>query len=105
VIGTVAGTLVMTVAQGAILRRRLGGIEGAALLASTARIFVAGALLGAVSYGAWLGLDDALGRSLAAQAIAVGAASGAGLVVYAGAVWALGVPEARQIRALLPGRG
>jgi len=91
----------MTVAQGAILRRRLGGIEGAALLASTARMVVAGALLGAVSYGAWLGLDDVLGRSLAAQAASIGAALTAGTAVYAVAVMLLRVPEARQVAGLV----
>jgi putative peptidoglycan lipid II flippase len=102
VIGTVAGTLVMTIAQGWLLRGRLNGIEGSATLAAALRMLVAGALLAAASYGAWYGLDDALGRSLAAQIAAVGVAIGAGLAVYAAAVWALGVKEARQIRALLP---
>jgi putative peptidoglycan lipid II flippase len=103
VIGTVAGTLVMTVAQGWLLRGRLGGIEGGATLAAGARMLVAAALLAAVAYGAWYGLDEALGRSLAAQIAAMAVALGAGVAVYAGAVWALGVAEARQIRAMLPG--
>jgi putative peptidoglycan lipid II flippase len=105
VIGTVAGTLVMTIAQGWILRGALGGIEGARMLAATLRMVVAAVLLGAVSYGAWYGLDDLLGRSLPAQAAAVGIGILAGLGVYGAAVWALGVPEARQLRALLPRRG
>ena len=105
VIGTVAGTLVMTIAQGWILRGALGGIEGARMLAATLRMLVAAVLLGAVSYGAWHGLDDLLGRSLPAQAAAVGIGILAGLGVYGAAVWALGVPEARQLRALLPRRG
>jgi hypothetical protein len=48
-------------------------------------------------------LDDALGRSLVAQIASVGGAILTGFAVYAAAVWALRVPEARQIRALLPG--
>jgi putative peptidoglycan lipid II flippase len=105
VIGTVAGTLVMTVAQGWLLRGELGGgIEGASILSAGLRMLAAAALLAGVSYGAWYGLDDALGRSLPAQAAAVGVAIAAGLAVYAAGVWALGVQEARQIRALLPGR-
>jgi len=104
VIGTVAGTLVMTIAQGWLLRRELGGVEAARSLAAALRMVAAAAVLGAVSYGAWYGLDEALGRSLAAQAVAVGVAIAAGLGVYAAAVWALRVPEARQILALLPGR-
>jgi putative peptidoglycan lipid II flippase len=102
VIGTVAGTLVMTVAQGWLLRGRLGGIEGAPTAAACLRMVAAAALLAAVSYGAWYGLDELLGRALLAQAAAVGLAIAAGGAAYAGAVLALGIPEAAQIRALLP---
>jgi putative peptidoglycan lipid II flippase len=102
VIGTVAGTLVMTIAQGWILRGRLGGIEGSATLTAAAKMLAAAALLAGASYGAWYGLDEALGRSLAGQVVSVGAGIGAGLAVYAAGVWLLGVKEARQIRALLP---
>ena len=105
VIGTVVGTIVMTGAQGWMLRPDLGGVEGARTLGAALRMLAAAALLGAVAYGCWYGLDAALGRSLAAQVAAVGGAISAGFVVYAAAVWALGVEEARQIRALLPGRG
>jgi putative peptidoglycan lipid II flippase len=104
VIGTVAGTIVMCVAQGWILRGELGGVEGARTLGAALRMLAAGALLGAVVYGAWYGLDEALGRSLAAQAVAVLGAIALGGAVYAGAVWVLRVPEARQIRRLLVSR-
>ena len=103
VIGTVAGTLVMTVAQGALLGRRLGGVEAGPTAAAIARMLLAAALLGAVAYGAWALLDGALGRSLLAQVSAVGVAIAGGLAVYAGATWALGIDETRQLRALLPG--
>jgi putative peptidoglycan lipid II flippase len=103
VIGTVAGTLVMTVSQGWLLRGRLGGVEGARTAATGARMLAAGALLAAVAYGCWYGLDEALGRSLAAQAVSVGTAIVAGVAAYGAGVWVLGVREARQIRELLPG--
>jgi len=105
VIGTVAGTVVMCLAQGWILRGELHGVEGARTVGAALRMLLAAALLGVVSYAVWYGLDDALGRSLAAQAAAVLAAIGAGLGVYAAAVWAMRVPEARQIRRLLVSRG
>jgi putative peptidoglycan lipid II flippase len=104
VIGTVAGTIAMCVAQGWILRGDLGGIEGARTLAAALRMVVAAALLGALAYGVWYGLDAALGRSLAAQAAAVLGGIAAGLVIYAAAVWVLRVPEAREIRRLLMSR-
>jgi putative peptidoglycan lipid II flippase len=104
VIGTVAGTLVMTIAQGWLLRGELGGIEGRRSLAAVVRMLVAGAALAATSYLTWRGLDEALGRSLIAQIVAVGTGIAAGLVAYAVAVWALRIPEARQVARLLPGR-
>jgi putative peptidoglycan lipid II flippase len=105
VIGTVAGTIAMCVAQGWILRGDLGGIEGARTLAAALRMLVAAALLGALAYGVWYGLDAALGRSLVAQAASVLGGIAAGAVVYAAAVWVLRVPEAREIRRLLMSRG
>jgi putative peptidoglycan lipid II flippase len=105
VLGTVAGTIVMCVAQGWILRGELRGIEGARMLDASLRMLLAAALLGAVSYGAWYGLDAALGRSFAGQAVSVLGGIAVGAAAYTGAVWALGVPEARQIRRLLVNRG
>ena len=105
VLGTVAGTIVMCVAQGWILRGELRGIEGARMLDASLRMLLAAALLGAVSYGAWYGLDAALGRSFAGQAVSVLGGIAVGAAAYTGAVWALRVPEARQIRRLLVNRG
>jgi putative peptidoglycan lipid II flippase len=105
VIGTVAGTIVMCVAQALILRRELGGVEGMRTLGAALRMLAAGALLGGVAYATWYGLDEALGRGLVAQALAVLAAIAAGFAAYAAAVWALRVPEAHQVRQLLVSRG
>jgi putative peptidoglycan lipid II flippase len=105
VVGTVAGTIVMCLSQGLALRGDLRGIEAAETLASALRMLVAAAPLAGVAYAAWYGLDDALGRSLAGQVVSVGGGIVSGLGVYAAAVWALGVPEARQLRALLSRRG
>jgi putative peptidoglycan lipid II flippase len=103
VIGTVAGTLVMCLAQAWILRGELNGIEGGRTVAAALRMAAAAAVLGLVAYGAWYGLDELLGRALLAQVVSVGGAIAAGFAVYAAAVWAMKIPEARQIRALLPG--
>jgi putative peptidoglycan lipid II flippase len=105
VIGTVAGTIVMCLAQAVMLRGDLGGVEGARTVGAAARMLLAAAALAGAAYGAWYGLDDALGRSLAAQIAAVGGGIGAGMLVYAVGVWLLRIPEARQIRMLLPFRG
>ncbi|MBX5470514.1 MAG: murein biosynthesis integral membrane protein MurJ [Thermoleophilaceae bacterium] len=104
VLGTVVATVAMTVAQGYMLRRILGGIEGGRTLDAVLRMLAGAAVLAAVSFAAWWGLDHALGRALWAQAVSVGVAIGAGLAAYAAVVWALGVREARQIWSLLGGR-
>jgi putative peptidoglycan lipid II flippase len=104
VLGTVAGTIVMCAAQGWMLRGELHGVEGGRTLGAAVRMLVGAALLAGVSYAVWWVLDEALGRALVAQAVAVLAAIGVGLAAYAAAVWALRVPEARQIRQLLVSR-
>jgi putative peptidoglycan lipid II flippase len=104
VLGTVAGTIVMCVAQGWILRRELSGIEGGLLLSTALRMLAAAALLAGISYLAWVGLDELLGRSFAAQLVSVLGAIAAGGAAYAGGVWVLRVPEARQITRLLVSR-
>ena len=105
VVGTVVGTIVMCVSQGWILRRSLGGVEGAQMVRVGVRMLLAAALLGGIAYGVWYGLDDLLGRTFLAQAASVLVAIAAGGVAYAAAVWVMGVQEIRQIRTLLPGRG
>jgi putative peptidoglycan lipid II flippase len=105
VIGTVAGTIVMCLAQAAMLRADLGGVEGARTLGAALRMLAAAAALAGAAYAVWYGLDEALGRSLAAQIASVGGGIAAGFAVYAAGVWLLRIPEARQIRMLLPFRG
>ena len=105
VLGTVVGTVVMCVAQGWLLRRELHGIEGRKLVWGLVRMLAAAALLGALSYVTWYELDDLLGRSLIAQAASVLSAIAVGSGAYIAAVWALRVPEARQIPRLLASRG
>jgi putative peptidoglycan lipid II flippase len=104
VLGSVAGTLVMASLQAWLLRRDLHGIEGAKTLAAVIRMLIATALLAGVSYGVWYGLDQALGRSLAAQIASLGIGILTGFGVYAVAVSALHIHEARQIRDLVLSR-
>ena len=105
VLGTVVGTVSMCVSQGCCCAATSVGWRAGATLGAAAQMLAAGALLGGVAYGVWYGLDSALGRSLIAQILSVGTALVAGFGVYAGAVWAMRVPEALQIKRLLMSRG
>jgi putative peptidoglycan lipid II flippase len=104
VLVSVVSTVGMALAQAFYLRRSLGGIEGGKLLSASLRIAAATAGLAGVSYGVWRLLDDVLGRSLVAQAVSLGAGILAGVAVYAAAVLALRLEEARQISRLIGGR-
>jgi putative peptidoglycan lipid II flippase len=105
VIGTVAGNVGMMLGQAWGLRRLLdGSLEGRRTLIAGAQMTAAAALLGAVAYGVWRGLDELLGRALLAQVVSVGAALVAGGLVYVAVVLALRIEEGRQIRTLLAGR-
>ena len=104
VLGTVVGTVGMALAQAWLVRRDTGGVEGTRIIAALARMLAAAAAMGAVAYGVWWLVDDLVGRSLIAQIASVGAGTLAGTAVYGAVVWALRVPEARQIAQLFAGR-
>jgi putative peptidoglycan lipid II flippase len=104
VAATVIATAVSVLAQTIVLRRQLGRLELGRLVWTTLRITVAAAALAGASYATWYVLDEALGRSLAAQIVSLGAGLGAGAAVYAAAITALRIPEAQQIRRLLRDR-
>jgi putative peptidoglycan lipid II flippase len=92
----IAGTALLLL----LLRRRLQRIEFARTADATVRIVVAAAVLGAVSYGVWRGLDGALGRALWAQLVSVGTALAAGTAAYLISCRLLGVRELNALLAL-----
>jgi putative peptidoglycan lipid II flippase len=105
VVGTAASSAAMTFAQMHHLRRELHGrLEGKRTAIVVAQMVGASALLGAVAYGTWRVLDEALGRGLLGQIVSVGAGLGLGAIVYASTVHLMRIPEARQIERLLAGR-
>lgn len=104
VIGTIAGNATMLAGQTYHLRRRLGGIEGRRTLDATVRMLAAAALGAGAALGVWAGLDEALGRSLAAQIVSVGAACAIAAALYGAAVALLRVPEAAQLWRVIAGR-
>jgi len=104
VLGTVVGTAAMTFFQMYVLRGDLGHIEGRDTASAVARMLAAGAALAGSAWAVWHFLDSALGRSLIAQIISLGAGIAVGIAVYAAGVLLLKVPEAGQIRRLVKGR-
>jgi putative peptidoglycan lipid II flippase len=105
VIGTVAANVVMTWLQ---LRRLRIGFNGRLELGQTTmvtvRVLIATAIMTALGWLIWKGLDSLLGVSLVAQIISIGFALAAAGVVYARLVLQMRIPEARQIEALIVGR-
>ena len=82
------------------------GWRGGAPSGPRCRCSLAAAPLAGAAYGVWDGLDVAARpRRSRPRPWPCSAAIAAGLAVYAAAVWALRVPEARQIRRLLVSRG
>ncbi len=103
--GIVASTAIATtasvVAQAAILRRLLGGLELGRLLAVSIRICIAAAALAAVSFGIWDVLDGLLGRGLVGQLVSLGCGLAVGGVVYLAVAKLLRIAELEQITRLL----
>ena len=102
VIGTVASSAFMMVAQAQVLRGILHGrLEGRATLVAVTKITVAAAAMAGVTYLAWDVLDHVVGRSIPGQIVSVCVSLILGAVVYIALVLALRVPEARQIEDLV----
>jgi putative peptidoglycan lipid II flippase len=92
----VAGTWALLV----LLRRRLGRIDGGALVSSTVRIAVAAAVAGGIARILWHALDDALGRSFPAQVVSVGVPLAAATAAYLIACRLLQVGELQALTSL-----
>jgi putative peptidoglycan lipid II flippase len=91
-----AGTAALLV----LFRRRLGRIDGRRLASSYGRILVAAVIAAGVAGAVWLGLDEALGRSIGAQIVSVGGAILVSIPVYLGLAHLLRIPELRALLSL-----
>jgi putative peptidoglycan lipid II flippase len=92
----VAGTLALL----ALLRRRLGRLDGGAIASSFGRIALASAAAAAAAFGVWYGLDETLGRDLGAQIVSVGVGVLSGAAVFLGASALFGVRELQLLLSL-----
>jgi len=101
VAATAIATIASVIAQAAILRRLLHGLELGRLLDTGIRIALAAAALAAISFGVWDLLDSALGRGLLGQIVSLGTGLGLGGLAYVGMVKLLRVAELEQIARLV----
>jgi putative peptidoglycan lipid II flippase len=95
-LANIAGVALLFVA----LRRRAGRLDLQESARSFALVTIASAALGAVAYGVWYVLDDALGRSFPAQLLSLVVALGVGGAVYLAACRALRVHEIATLLSL-----
>ena len=91
-----AGTVALIV----VFRRRIGRMDGRALIRSYSLIIVASAVAAGVAAAVWYGLDQLLGRDLFAQVITVGSGLAAAVVVYLLCARLLRIPELRMLLSL-----
>ena len=93
-LANIAGSAALLV----LLRRRFGRFEVRETVRSALLITAASVVLGAVSFGVWWALDEALGRSFGGQLVSVSAAVAAGGAAYLFSARLLGI---RELEALL----
>jgi putative peptidoglycan lipid II flippase len=99
-----ATSLVNVAGTGALIvlfRRRIGSIDGRRILDTYGRTLVASVVTGAVAYGVWYMLDEALGRSGGAQIASVGIAVLAATAAFLGAARILRIRELDTLLALV----
>jgi putative peptidoglycan lipid II flippase len=83
------------------IRLRLGRVEGRALASSYGRISIAAALAAGAAYGAWLLLDELLGRALGAQLVSVGLGILAAGAVFLAVAWLIRIRELNTLLSLV----
>ena len=95
-IANIAGAFALVL----LLRRRVGSLELTHTFGALLRIVAAAAVLGAVAYGVWWTVDDALGRDFVGQLVSVGVGVSAGAVAYLATCRLLGVREIDTLLSL-----
>ncbi len=97
-LGHAASYLLAAVIGGAILRRKLGGIDGRRVAVSHAKILGASAATGAVAWAASRAVADAVDTTaLSGQMLEVAAGVASGIAVYAGLAVLLRMEESRPL--------
>jgi putative peptidoglycan lipid II flippase len=100
-LSTAIVSLVTTLALTAVLRPRLGGIDGHRTLDAGIRILVASGLLAVGALAVKELADGVFSDGFGGQLALIAAAAATGTVLYVAAVFALRVEEAHQLRTLV----
>ena len=100
-LATAIVSLVTMIALAAVLRPRLGGIDGRRTVDAGMRIVVASAMLAAAAFGIREALGGVVGDGFGGQLIVIAVAGGVGAIAYVAAVFALRVEEAQQVWQLV----
>lgn len=83
-----------------MLRKRLGGIDGARIMSTVLKVIVASVVMGVAAFFAWSLAASFLGLSTVAQAVSVVAAIACAACVYLGMLLLLKVEEVKTIYEL-----
>jgi putative peptidoglycan lipid II flippase len=101
---TIAYTFAALVAA-AILRRRVGGLNGAVIVRGLGLVAVASGATGAAAYAVSHAVGHAVSTSaVPGQLLQVGAAVGTGLVVFLAVARLLRIEDLEVLKGLLPAR-
>jgi putative peptidoglycan lipid II flippase len=100
-LSTAIVSLITTFVLGAVLRSRLGGLEGRRMLSAAVRILTAGLLLVLTAIAMRELLEGFTSEAFLGRLVVVVGAGLAGAAAYVAAVFALQVEEAAQIRDLV----
>jgi putative peptidoglycan lipid II flippase len=104
-LGTSITAIINATVQLILLGREIGGIEGARIAASLARVLVASSIMGAATWGAFTALESMIpGDGLLAQIVRLFTTIGIALITLAAAAQLLRIREFAQARDLVIGR-
>jgi putative peptidoglycan lipid II flippase len=84
-----------------VLRRREGRLDGRRIVDTYARTLAASALAAGAAYGVWFALDEGLGRELGFQIVSVTLGLAAATVVFLGAARILRIRELEALASLV----
>jgi len=104
-LGTSLAAIANAGAQLFLLRREIGGIEGARILSTLGRVVVAAGVMALIAWGVFGALDNWLpGKMFMTQVIRLGVTIGSALLTLAIAAHVLRIPEYAEARDLILGR-